>query len=293
MLLDRRGGLEGLPAFIIEHVLNTPYKAAIITEEMPLVPPPPYTGSVSLNTSTLINNGSTQELQTLCMALLNFPVVEILAPEMVDIIWNLRDVFRYREHFICNEEGFILEEIEYINRVDLDAQYCLIGMRSKTYLHPVHEVFRIALLMCSVGSDGLRAPGSTFSRAVISQLRTALDKSDMISFWEPAHEAFVWVLCLGGQNSEGEPENEWFVMQLARGLQLLGLDSWDALRSLLLRHIFLPRVNEAPMRRMWHEADSLREAFPDILSWEGPKTIDLESFHTEDPDPSFLVPEYP
>lgn len=285
--------MEGLPAFIIEHVLNTPYKAAIITEEMPLIHPPPYTGSVSLNTFALINHGSTVELQNLGMALLSPPVIEILSPEMVDIIWNLRDVFRYREHFICNEEGFVLQEIEYINRVDLDAQYCLIGMRSKKYLHPIHEVFRIALLMCSVGSDGLRPPGSTFSRAVISQLRTALDRSDMTSFWEPAQEAFVWALCLGAQNTEGEPENEWFVMQLARGLQLLGLDSWGALRSLLLRHIFLPRMNEAPIRRMWHEANSLREEFPDILSWEGPKSIDLEAIPVENQSPSSVVPDDP
>lgn len=107
--------------------------------------------------------------------------------------------------------------------------------------------------MCINGSYNLHNPASTFFRAMISQLKTALEKSDVRSFWNPAQKALLWVLCLGAQHSEHQRERPWFVVNIAMVAQLLGLGTWESLRPILLRFIFIPRLNESPMRKVWAE----------------------------------------
>lgn len=60
------------------------------------------------------------------------------------------------------------------------------------------------------------------------------------------------MLFIGADNSQGQPEQAYFISRLADGVELLSLKIWEALRSVLIRFIFIPRIYEDSMWRIWN-----------------------------------------
>lgn len=72
---------------------------------------------------------------------------------------------------------------------------------------------------------------------------TALEHSDLESFWYPGHDVLVWALFLGVHISAGRRERPWFIVQLARGARFYAGRSWDEVRTRALgRCFFVERV---------------------------------------------------
>jgi hypothetical protein len=183
-------------------------------------------------------------------------ITDYFSPEMPIIIRNLHDIIQYRENFIRSITGLKLTEVEYTSYMELHVQYSLLALPHSGPEPEIQSSVRIALLMVlNNASTDLWKPASKLFRALVPQLRAALDQTDLRSFWKPAHEALLWVLFLGAHNSQGQPGQAYFISYLAYGVELLGLKTWEALRSVLIRFIFIPRIYEDSMRRIWNEVD--------------------------------------
>lgn len=206
--LNLRGGLQGLPTFVIEHVYNAIYRHATIYAIVPsLAPPTSPIEKLSLKTTVILNGSSSAEQQSLCTALLNPLITDYFSPEMPIIIRNLHDIIQYRENFIRSTTGLELTEVEYTSYMELHIQYSLLAFPHSGPEPEIQNVIRIAVLMAlNNASTDLWKPASKLFRALVSQLRAALDRTDLRSFCKPAHEALLWALFLGAHNSQGQPE---------------------------------------------------------------------------------------
>lgn len=78
----------------------------------------------------------------------------------------------------------------------------------------------------------------------------------------------MWVLCLGAHISSGQKERPWFILQLAKGTQILRLQEWEDLRCLLMQFFYLDRVYQESLRMIWDEVQLLVEVIPGPCPYE-------------------------
>jgi hypothetical protein len=80
------------------------------------------------------------------------------------------------------------------------------------------EPFRLALLIFWNANTQLYGPGSMLYRHLISHLKSALERTDLETFWKESLAVLIWILLLGAFASRDRPECSWFIARMAEGM---------------------------------------------------------------------------
>jgi hypothetical protein len=256
-ILATRGGFEGLPIVIVELLLPCLYMSSAWTHTKPVFPPPKPPYHISTRTASLITSSLPPILNSLFTGF-SLPTLRILfSPRMRATIVALETFTLFREHFRTSARDLLLPELQHITIQGLHVEYQLLVLPFNEPQHPIQEAVRNALLMFKNSLYGIHSPTATIYRALLSRMKAALDVSDLANYWAPTPELLLWILCMGAHHSGGEVERPWFVMQIARGVQLLRLSSWEDLEAILRCFCYFDRIYGKSMRRIWAEVELL------------------------------------
>jgi hypothetical protein len=178
------------------------------------------------------------------------------------VVQDIRENIHFRENHQGDGWGASLPEIEYINYTAHRSRHVLLSFDHEDFDSPIQESISIALATFTAATDEFFDSASPVCRALIPRLKGSLQCSDLRFFWNPAHEALVWVISVGALQSSGQPERPWFILQLARGLMLLDIRTLGDLKWLLMRFAYLDRLYGEEMNQVWQEVEMMREALP-------------------------------
>jgi hypothetical protein len=124
---------------------------------------------------------------------------------------------------------------------------------------PVQEVVRLAYILYSRSYYGIVQPASVVARALVADLKAALEQSDLRGLWNDASNVLLWVLFLGAHMSAGQVERGWFVTAMCkiRSDKMRGDKSWFGARRVLLGCYYSDRVFMESLKRVWKEVETL------------------------------------
>jgi hypothetical protein len=227
------------------------------------LPPAPPTSSIQIPPSAfdLVLSDTPPSLKDVGNALLLPPVTALFDWQLNQAFHDLREVVLYREYYHHKECAPPATELEYYNVKSYNLRYLVltIPFQNQTPVSDKQEACRIALLIFWNANYLIGDPASALFRRMTTQLKAALETSDLQHFWDPHFELLVWVLLLGAHISAGQRERPWFAMNLARGARLLKLDNWADARTMLLRYFYIDRIYQKSFEETWQEARMLVE----------------------------------
>lgn len=85
-------------------------------------------------------------------------------------------------------------------------------------------------------------------------LRAALEVTIRSGLFALCRDLLIWVLFIGAACSQVMPsERTFFVSELAKAAQMLGVTSWQECRSILLGFFYADRVHLVTLRQVWQE----------------------------------------
>ena len=265
-LLYLRGGYHGLPATVLEIILTACYMVAIMTETMPLSPPPLKLRAVAPSTSALIADNTDPHLQSMAIGILDAEVRTRFSAKLIEAFQDLREVTLYREFFHTHNCRISAAEDEYFVLKSYHLRYVAISIpfddntsSNEPKMLGFQEACRLALLIFWNANLMSATPSSAFFRYLTTALKAALEKSELKTFWHPNTDLLMWVLFLGAHISAGQSERPWYVLNLARGSWLKGLREKDDFRALLMRFYYIDRVYAKSLQDIWEEVKMVIE----------------------------------
>jgi hypothetical protein len=227
------------------------------------LPPAPPSSNFQVPSSTIdtILSDSPFFLKELGTALLLPEVAALFDWRLNQAFRDLREIVLYREYYHHKECPPPPAELDHFNIKSYNLRYLVltIPFQMQTPVIDKQEACRIALLVFWNANYLVGQPNSALFRRLTTQLKAALEKSNLQDFWAPHHDLLTWVLFLGAHISAGQRERPWFVINLARGATLLELVEWAETRTLLLRFIYLDRIYEKSFEEVWQEARMLMD----------------------------------
>jgi hypothetical protein len=227
------------------------------------LPPAPPTSSLQVPASAfdLVLSDVPPFLRDVGTALLLPSVAGLFDWQLNQAFYDLREVVLYREYYHHKECPPPAAELDHFNAKSYNLRYLVltIPFQNQTPVSDKQEACRIALLIFWNANYLVRRPESALFRRLTTQLKAALETSDLQQFWGLHFELLVWVLFLGAHISAGQRERSWFIMNLARGAQLLKLGNWADVRIILLRYFYIDRVYQKSFEEAWQEAQMLVE----------------------------------
>jgi hypothetical protein len=227
------------------------------------LPPAPPTSSLQVPASAfdLVLSDAPPFLRDVGTALLLPSVAALFDWQLNQAFHDLREVMLYREYYHHKECAPPAAELDHFNAKSYSLRYLVltIPFQNQTPVSDKQEACRIALLIFWNANYLLGRPESALFRRLTTQLKAALETSDLQHFWGPHFELLMWVLFLGAHISAGQRERPWFAMNLAKGARLLKLDNWADVRTILLRYFYIDRVYQKSFEEVWQEARMLVE----------------------------------
>ena len=188
-------------------------------------------------------------------------VIDALGLDILGLVAKRRSYTLFRE-ISSDEPTFPTpEELQYFTLTEMLVDYRVLSMLSeskppsKGQLTPVQESVCLAFLMFGHISSTTFQPASWWSwmRSMNEQLRDALERSSLSSFWGKNSGLLLWVLFIGAQTCNGPPERPWFVAQLARVIASLDLKSREEMRALLNTFFFVELYFGKSLDGLWEE----------------------------------------
>lgn len=265
-LITLRGGFQELPVPVIQELVGVCHLQAIVTRSPPALEPPPITKEVPRGLVAEIQSGTGPDMEPVGQGLLSGHESAYFSPEMLGILSDMRESTLFKEYVVQNELGpsFTGSEIMAIKRMHI--LHRLLTFNSKennpALRKDIEEVVRLALLVFWNANLMLHQSSSAIFRSLTAQLKHALERTDLRFFWTPLTDALVWVLFLGAHISIGQRQRPWFVMQIARGAQILNIGEWHNVRALLQRFFYLDRVYLTSYQNIWEEVQLLVDVMP-------------------------------
>lgn len=119
------------------------------------------------------------------------------------------------------------------------------------------EPCRLALLIFWNANTQLNGPESVLYRTLASQLKSALEITDLQTFWQKSFPVLMWIFLLGASVSSDRAERPWFLANMAEGMRLSGWTQWEWMRTILLRLLYLDNIYREVFERNWEEASAL------------------------------------
>lgn len=186
----------------------------------------------------------------------------IFDSELISIIRDLCDATLWREFYVDGLEKLSADGESHLTTKRFEVEYRLITLPFQLCYNTedtIQETCRVALLIFSTSSIMLLPPASGCCRSLVRQLMEALDQPgcDLQTLWAGLNDVLIWILFLGAHISIGQPEQGFFVAEIARCAHVLGLRELEEMRLLLVRFFYLDRVYQASTRMIWDEAVGL------------------------------------
>ena len=82
----------------------------------------------------------------------------------------------------------------------------------------------------------------------------------MSTLWDPSFDLLLWVLFVGAQVSYGQEEWAWLIAHIAMAVRLLGLESQDKLREVLVGFYYLSTLFDETLDKVWRDVDIVLQA---------------------------------
>lgn len=123
----------------------------------------------------------------------------------------------------------------------------------------MQEAVRLAIILYSSAHYNVVQPSSSVARALITDLKEALEQSDLRNLWTDASNILLWVLFLGAHMSSGQVERSWFIaaMSKVRSLKMKNDKGWFAARRILIGCYYSDRVFMESLKKVWKEVETL------------------------------------
>ncbi|KAI1626430.1 hypothetical protein EDD37DRAFT_346759 [Exophiala viscosa] len=265
-LIAWRGGYHDIPPHAVELILSTSYMCAAMTRSLPTPPPTSSLARLPQNLLDEIKRSLKEDTQQMGAGILNPEVDNILYWKISQAFRDMTDVVQYREYYHEKQLQPLERELEYINAKSYQFRYAVLSapFEPRPPTSDKEEACRLALLIFCFCNYQVSQPDSALNRTLTTQLKTALQASDLRGLWQPHHELLTWVLLLGAFLSAGQRERPWFVLNLARVSGVLGLKDWSDVRSVLLKYFYLDRIYARGMQASWDEAALLAETMEEL-----------------------------
>lgn len=91
---------------------------------------------------------------------------------------------------------------------------------------------------------------------LVTQIKDLLQASDFHEEWTEAPHLLVWVLCMTGIASIATSERTWVVASLDRCLRRLEICTWQQLKTVLQKFLWLPITNDKDGEPLWREVEA-------------------------------------
>jgi len=235
---------------------------ATIARSFPVLPPPSPLVAASASTYDRITSCTDPQLKQIGTGLLDPGVASLFDESLVRAFRDLREVTLYRECF-RNQECVLPEiEVEYFSVKAYETLHCVLSMpfQFPRATSPQQEPCRLALLIFWHANWAIHLPNSSIFRSLTTQLKSALEQSNLQSLWHPHDRLLIWVTFLGAYISAGQREHSWFMMYLARSARQRGLKYSKELRAVLQRFFYIDRIYHKGLEGIWDEVSILMDA---------------------------------
>lgn len=147
-----------------------------------------------------------------------------------------------------------VDDVELIFDANHLADYRLLSLPFNVILSPIQESTRLALYISAWVNTLSFEPDLAYTKALISQLQEALQILDLPPHQTSTLKLLAWQLFVGAHISRTRPERPWFILNLARAIHLLGLESEDQLEELLCEFFYIKRIYWQSLPKIWAEA---------------------------------------
>lgn len=140
-----------------------------------------------------------------------------------------------------------------IDRSNVDYRFLAYPFDHFHQYQPIQEAIRRAFIVFSNAHYNVIHPSSKIGRCLVTDLKDALEATDLRACWADAAEALLWCLFHGAHMSFGQPERPWFVNCLARVTSYLRLYDWTSIRGVLIHYYYMDRVFRSSFVRIFEE----------------------------------------
>lgn len=235
---------------------------AAMMRTLPAVPPSSALPNLSPDLVSEIRQNVSEDLKQMGVGILNAEMDNILDWRILQAYRDMLDVVHYREYYHEKQLQPLAADLEYINSKSFQFRYAILSLPFEPRLptSDKEEAARLAHIIFWNCNYQVTQPDSALQRALTTQLKTALEASDLRGLWGPHLRLLTWILLLGAFISAGQRERPWFVLNLARAARALKIEEWSAVRSLLLSFFYLDRIYQRGMKESWEEARLLVES---------------------------------
>ena len=236
--------------------------SATIARSFPILPPPSPLVAASASTYDRVTSSTDPQLNQIGTGLLDPGVANLFDELLVQTFRDLREVTLYGE-FFHNRECVLPEiEVEYFSAKAYGILHRVLSMpfQFPRATSPHQEPCRLALLVFWHANWAIHLPDSGVFRSLTTQLKSALDQSNLQSLWHPHDRLLIWVMFLGAYISAGQREHSWFMMYLARSARQRGLKCSNELKAVLQRFFYIDRIYRKGVEDIWDEVSILMDA---------------------------------
>jgi hypothetical protein len=115
----------------------------------------------------------------------------------------------------------------------------------------MNECYRLAALIYSLlVTFPLQYIAAPFHR-LVAELKLAL------ASWDGDDQMLIWVLTMGGIGAMGLAERKWFVNKFRDTVTRVGFGSWNEVKEVLQRRLWLESTNDRDGSDFWLESQSI------------------------------------
>ncbi|KAL4891779.1 hypothetical protein BDV59DRAFT_181746 [Aspergillus ambiguus] len=177
--------------------------------------------------------------------------------DLLELTWYgewIKGSVPYQE-FDDETEGYFNTEVLYVEYALHTDRYTETGEPKNDAT--IEGCVRLASLLFhnSVIWDFYPQIAPVFPKPIIA-LRKALEITIPAGYFHFCEDLLIWLLFIGSCSSGLLPDRSFFVAELASAVHRQGVDSWQALRALLMEFFYVDRVYLTPLRRLWNEIHS-------------------------------------
>lgn len=144
----------------------------------------------------------------------------------------------------------LAEERLYVQHTFLSMLWMQSGMAASNQA-PIITVCHLAGVIYSLQCV-FPLPTAPFE-LVVRQLTEQFAAHDFAHEWTQAPQLMIWIIVMLGIAAVDMPEQSWAVAVLDRCVRRLNVASWDDLKILLLKYLWLPITNDPDGMDLWDE----------------------------------------
>ena len=227
----------------------------------PFPPPIVDRGHVSQRVREKLEDCPDPELKLTACDFCTHPVIKELGLDFLELVANRRSYTLFREMSSGDAAWPTPEELEYFTLTEMFVDYRVLLMlsegnpSSENQLTPIQESVCLAFLMFGHISSTTFQPASWWSwmRSMTEQLRNALVRSNLSTFWDRNSKLLLWVLFIGARASHGQLARPWFIAQVTRVIAFLVLKSRAETKALLNRFFYVELYFGKHLDVLWEE----------------------------------------